>query len=106
MLQGVIDWLEGWVQWLADLIVGVIDWLVEESKQVAAWLLDQLLSAFATILESIPVPAAFGSISGAWSDAVSAAGFVLAPWHIGPGLTMVFGALALRWLIRRIPVVG
>jgi hypothetical protein len=105
-MQGVIDWLEGLVQWVADLVLGVVDWVVEETKQIAAWLLDQVLSAVAGLLEAIPVPAAFGSISGAWSDAISAAGFVLAPWHIGPGLTMVFGALALRWLIRRIPIVG
>jgi hypothetical protein len=92
--------------WFHGLVNDVLGWLKGLFEYAAAWVLDQVLGAAATVFEAIPVPEAFAEVGPAWGQAVSAAGFFLEPWHIGEGLTMFFGALAIRFLLRRIPVIG
>lgn len=104
--MGIGEALSKFSEWFHGLVNDVLQWFLDLLEYATSWILDQILGAFATVFEAIPVPGAFAEAGPAWGDAVSSAGFFLAPWHIGEGLTMFFSALAIRFLIRRIPLIG
>lgn len=95
----------------------MLDWLWDAIKNFASWLLDVLLwvplklwelflDIFASLLESIPVP-----------DFVTNAGLYMGSipptvWYFASivrfdyGLSVVLGASIIRFVIRRLPVIG
>lgn len=73
---------------------------------VPRWIWQQVLGVLGALVQAIPAPAAFASFA---STVGSVGGSVL--WFLGLiefkfGVTVVLGALASRWLLRRIPLIG
>lgn len=94
-MSSLIKFLEEIIAWLKDLLLWV-------PQKLYALVLDGL----ATVVEAIPVPDFMTSL-GSWIGALDPGiAYFAAPLQFGTGMSIVFGALVLRFLIRRIPVIG
>jgi|SRR5690606_11367143 len=58
------------------------------------------------IVENIPVPDFVYQAGGAMSSIPPGVMFFLSAFQVGPGLAMILGAYVLRFLVRRIPIIG
>ena len=94
-----MDW-----DWLTDWLSGAFGWLVDLLLWVPLKLYTLLLAGLATVFEAIPLPS--------WASGLSFAGihpaiaYFGAPMQFDLGLTCIVGGTLLRFLIRRIPVIG
>jgi hypothetical protein len=94
-------------EWIGGQFSALMEWL----GTALQWLLDtaivMTLDLTAWLFEQIPVPEFLGDVVTEW-NAISTGpvGFWLEPWRVGYGLTVVFGALGLRFLMRRLPIIG
>lgn len=81
--------------WLRDLLLWV-------PKKIWGLILDGL----AAVINAIPVPdwlADAGGLFGALPDGVV---YFVQAFELGTGLAVIVGAYVLRFLIRRIPIIG
>lgn len=93
-MSSLLDYLEQFAQWLLDLLL----WL-----PLKVW--EILMTLGATIMESIPVPAWLAS-GDPFSFLPGYVTYFLAAFEVPEGLTIIFGAFLIRFLIRRIPFIG
>lgn len=93
MLDWLYDWLQDALTWLKDLLL----WLPLKLYQL-------LLEALTTVLNAIPVPAWAENLNMNWVPSNLA--YWLDPFNIPLALTCITGGYVLRFVIRRIPVIG
>ena len=90
-----MEWLDQVWEWLKDLLLWV-------PKKIWQWVTDGL----ARVIESIPVPDWLQN-APTLSDAISPEmGWALAAFEVPAGLSIIGGAYLIRFLIRRIPLIG
>lgn len=93
------------------------DWLAEKIEEFQQWLLDMLLwlpkklfqlifDGLATFIERIPVPGFIANAQSFFSGIPSEIVYFLNFFAVGEGLAMVTGALVLRFVLRRVPIIG
>lgn len=92
-MQTIIDWLYDFTGWLLEVLLYV---------PTKVW--ELILGAVATVLEAIPVPSWMATDPFAGIDPGIA--WMLNEFQIAFGLVVVLGALGIRFLIRRIPLIG
>lgn len=98
-IQRLIDWLLNFFQSIAD-------WFVDIVQSLFQWLFDGVLSALASLVEAIPVPGWLQSGAGLFSGISSDIAWFASAVNLSFGLTVVVSAYGIRFLIRRIPVIG
>lgn len=79
-------------------------WIVDEIKGLFVWISEQVFNGMVAVLDAIPVPAwaaNAGSI-GIPSEVVWAA----SAFELQYGAAVVASAYGIRFLIRRLPVIG
>lgn len=91
----ISDLLSDFATWLKDLLL----WL-----PLKIW--ELLLDGLASVLEAIPVPDFVSTATGAFSSIPGNVLFFANYFAVGEGIAMVLSAYALRFLIRRIPLIG
>lgn len=84
---------------LAAFLVALLLWFPAK-----VW--ELLLDGLASFLEWIPVPEFMQDLGSLFSSLDPAILYFTAPMQLGTGVTMILGAAAIRFVIRRIPVVG
>lgn len=89
------DFFEEWLQWLYDFVL----WLPRKLWQ-------ELLEALNNLIHYIPVPDFFADAGTAMASIPSGVAFFAQVGQFNYGLTVVITALTIRFLIRRIPLVG
>lgn len=94
------------MSYLINFLERILTWLVELLLWVPHKLYSLVLDAFAAIIEAIPVPDFMSDLGSLVAGLDPAIAYFSAPLQLGTGMTWVFGALVLRFLIRRIPVIG
>lgn len=88
------------------LQVGFKDWLRDLLLWVPRKIWEAVLDALAAIITAIPVPSWIDSATS-WFEAIpDGVLYVMGPFQVGTGLAILLGAWVLRFLIRRIPVIG
>jgi len=92
--------------WLKQALEALQAWFGDAFQWIRDALIGSVLDTGAWFLEQVPVPDSLALASSAWASAANAAGFWLAPWHVGEGLTLLFASLGARFLLRRIPFTG
>jgi hypothetical protein len=122
-----MSWLFSWLwekfaaafEWLVEMLAALATW----ARDTVLWMISELLDLVRPIfwaifefiglaviwfIQGIPVPSWFeGATVQDAINAIPSEVFWLVQWiHLDIGLAMVFGALALRFLIRRLPVIG
>jgi len=86
--------------------VGFLDWLRDLLLWVPKMIWQGMLEALSALLHSIPVPSWLASAGGWFSGLPSGVVYFSQALEIPTGLTIVLAAFVLRFLIRRIPLIG
>jgi hypothetical protein len=87
-LSQILAWLVEFVQWIGDLAISTV------------------LGALTTLLNAIPVPGWMSSAPSVLSGVPSGVVWLFQILQLPAGLTIILSAWLLRFLIRRIPVIG
>lgn len=82
----------------------IASWSVDETKALFLNLFDSILGAFASVFEAIPVPDFLLNL-GTFSLPTSVL-FWTDLFHLPFGLTLIASAYTIRFITRRLPVVG
>ncbi|MDY6948556.1 MAG: DUF2523 family protein [Pseudomonadota bacterium] len=88
-------WLEDVLTWLKDLFVYI---------PLKIW--QSVLDALAGLIEAIPVPAFMENLSSLVGALDPGIAYFVGPLNLGIGISMMLSAYVIRFLIRRLPVVG
>lgn len=94
------------ILWLLGVIQSVADWFIGIAKSIGQWAVDGVLSALAAVIEAIPVPDALSNASTVFGQIPSGVVYLVSAASFGQGLGIVAGAYLVRFLIRRLPLVG
>lgn len=81
---------------------GIIEWLAEELRRILTNLLDAILDGIVALLSLIPVPQAFTDASTLMQSLPNDLMYFIYLFQVPYGLTLVTGAYAARFAIRRI----
>lgn len=92
-MGALLEWLRNFAAWLLEVLL-----------YVPRFLWETLLGALAAILEAIPVPSWLQTDPFAGVDPGIA--WMLTEFQIAFGLVVVLGSLGIRFLIRRLPLIG
>ena len=90
-----MEWINDALQWISDFF---------STLPLLLW--QQLLEGLAAIIQAIPVPSFVTQAASAFSSMPPQVVFVLDALQFDLGLPMVLAAYGLRFLIRRIPIIG
>lgn len=94
-------------QWIWDHVIQpILQWIMDMVTWTAIKVWDLVLSALATIINAIPVPSFIGDIAGYLSGISPSIGWFLSSFQVPFGLQVIIGAYLVRFLIRRLPVIG
>ena len=80
----------------------ILGFVVNFFEQLPLLLMGPFLDGVNAFLQALPVPSFFGSAAGFAAAIPPAAAFFLQGFQIVPGLTIVFSAYTIRFVIRRI----
>jgi hypothetical protein len=94
-MSSLIDFLSQILTWLKDLLL----WLPRK-------LCELILDGLAVVIEAIPVPGFLDSAPGWLGGIEPTIVYFLEGFAFAEGLTIIFSAYVLRFLIRRLPIVG
>jgi len=94
------------MDWARKLLGEFGEWLKDLFLWLPLKLWELLLDAFASLIEAMPVPEFLTQAQGYFSGVGSNVLFVLDLFAVPQGMTMIMGALILRFVIRRIPLIG
>lgn len=89
-------------QWLNDAFDAFVQFLMD----LPAWAFSKIGEGIVSFFEAMPVPDFFTSAATAFDGIPPGVVFFAQAFHIGPGVTMVLGAYLLRFIVRRIPLIG
>lgn len=95
VLKNIIQFLGNMLEWVVDFF----QWLV-----VKVFLL--IFEALVFVLGLIPVPEWMESLAGNAAAISPTILYFAAPLQLGTGLAWIVSAYVLRFLIRRLPVIG
>ena len=104
----MVDWLrealsefyEKVMGWVTDFLEWLVDFLLYVPKKV----FELMMAALGDFLKNLPVPDFFNNVS--WGVLDSGVAWFASVAQFEIGIPMVFGALLLRFLLRRIPLIG
>lgn len=92
--------------WISDFFLGILEWLLELVAWVPKKIWELLLDALAAAIEAIPVPD-FVASAGNWFGGIPATVIYFGQFFaVAEGLAMIMSALVLRFVLRRIPLIG
>ncbi len=83
-----------------------IGWMQEEVKQFFVWIAEQVFNALISIIGAIPIPAWVQQGADVLSSIPAGVGYFVAPLNLGMGALILGSAYGVRFLIRRIPLIG
>ncbi len=95
MFADILNALIQFAQWMLQLVL----WVPQKLYQM-------FMEGMAAILLAIPVPAFFADAQSAFNAMTGDIMYFASAFRIGTGMTIIIGALVVRFLIRRIPVIG
>jgi hypothetical protein len=91
---------------IGDYLTRFMEWLLEVLLWVPRKVWAETLDALAGVLESIPVPDFVATADSAFNAIPANIVFFSQYFAVSEGITMILSAYVLRFLIRRIPIIG
>lgn len=92
--------------WLSEKFNEILEWLKEFFLWIPRKIWAEILDAFAGFFESLPVPEFIIQASSAFAGISGNILFFAQMFAVGEGITMILGAYVLRFVLRRIPLIG
>ena len=94
------------MDFLIDMIVKALQWLIGWIEFAFEWVWNELLGAFIAVLNAIPVPQWLADAPSVIASIPSGAAFFMQSLQVPSGLAIIIGAYVIRFIIRRIPLIG
>lgn len=94
------------MDFLIQMIVKALQWLVSWVEFAAEWVWNELMGAFLAVLNAIPVPQWLTDAPMVVGSIPSSVAFFMAALQVPSGLSIILGAYVIRFIIRRIPLIG
>ncbi len=94
------------MDYLIKFLTQILLWLLSFLKWAAAWVWQTVLDALVAVLNAIPVPDWLSSAAAVVGSIPPSVAFFLGALQIPSGLAIILGAYTIRFLIRRIPLIG
>ena len=98
--------LEKITAWLAELIEKYVDWFLELVLWLPKKIWSLMLEGFATFIESIDPPQFMLDAQSFWGGIPGGIVYFMDFFAVAEGMGMIAAALALRFIVRRIPLIG
>lgn len=92
--------------WFAEKFEKILQWVYDFFQWLGQKIFAELLEGLAAVLNAIPVPSFFNDAANFFNAIPSSFLFFLNLFAVGEGIAMITAALVLRFLIRRIPIIG
>lgn len=119
-MDAVIEWIKGVYTAIMDFFqrgLDFFDTLIEWFQTAyddfwnsilvfPTWAFSKLGEGIVSFFNELPVPSFFSTAGDAFGGIATEVAYFAAPMQIGPGITMVLSAYLLRFIIRRIPIIG
>lgn len=86
--------------------IGFKDWLRDLLLWVPKKLWDLFLDALVAVVEAIPVPSWLSSAGGVFDAIPDGVIYFAQALQLPAGLAMIISAYVIRFIIRRIPIIG
>lgn len=83
-----------------------LEWVYDFTLWVPHKLVEKLLDGLASFLVAIPVPEFFGAAASGLAAVPPGVAFFVSFAQIPQGIGMVLSAYGLRFIVRRIPLIG
>lgn len=81
-------------------------WMMEEVQQFFIWMLEALLAGVVAIIASIPVPSWANGVSSIGGSISSGVAYFAGVFRLGFGASIIASSYGIRFLIRRLPLIG
>ena len=94
------------MDYLIDFLSQILVWLKDVLLWIPRKLTELVLDGLAALIEAIPVPTWLANAGNYLSGIDPTIAFFLQGFRFAEGLTIIFAAYILRFLIRRIPLIG
>ena len=94
------------MEFLIKYIKAILDWLLLFVDWVCIEVAKVVLAGLAAIINAIPVPDWMASASGAVASIPPGVAYLIGTMHISTACTIMVSAYGIRFLIRRIPLIG
>jgi hypothetical protein len=92
--------------WFAEKMQQFVDWLFELLQWLPKKIFSAVFDGLAKLLEMIPVPDFITSAGSFFGGIDPGIAYVLNFLAVNEGLAMIISALILRFVLRRIPLIG
>ena len=106
LIVAFANWLLSIFQSFIDFFVDVINWAVKYIGYLFYSTVEMIMNGLAVALSAIPRPEVFVKAESLFCSNLSALGYAANGIDIGAPLTLIFSAYVLRFVIRRLPVIG
>ncbi len=83
-----------------------LTWVQDEIKGFFIWISEQIFNAIVAVFNAIPVPDWAQSGADILSNIPPSVGYFVGPFDLGFGAAVLGSAYGVRFLIRRIPLIG
>lgn len=83
-----------------------LQWLTDEVKALGVWFWDQLLGGLGAVINAIPMPSWAHDAGNLLGGIPSGVSYFLGFFEFAFGLSVIGSAYLVRFLIRRIPIIG
>lgn len=92
--------------WLGGKFEEILEWVKDFFLWVPRKLWEEMLDGIASFFEALPVPDFIIQATNAFSGIGGNVLFFAQKFAVGEGIAMVLAAYLLRFLLRRIPLIG
>jgi hypothetical protein len=94
------------VDYLIKFLTQILVWLLAFLKWGVDWCWNELMVAFATVLSAIPVPQWLADAPSVVGQLPAGVAYLATSLAIPQGLSIIIGAYVIRFIIRRLPIIG
>jgi len=94
------------MDYLIQFLARILAWLLDFLKWGAEWVWNELMGALLAVLNAIPVPGWLSDAPAVINSIPASAAFFMQSLQVPSGLSIIVGAYVIRFIIRRIPLVG
>lgn len=100
------DTIQSLLTWLLGILTDLLDWALDLVAWIPRDLWASLLDALASALEAIPAPDFLSQAGSFFGGIPSSVVYFFQFFAVAEGLGFIVSALVLRFLVRRIPIIG
>lgn len=94
------------MDFLIQFLSRILSWLLDFVKWFGEWLWAELMGALITVLNAIPVPTWLADAPAVVGSLPPGVSYLAQSFALPQGLSIILGAYVIRFIIRRLPIIG